>query len=134
MDKLSRLVVLASTLPELYQKLMIQSPRPAIVSFGLSYPFCAWVIKMSFFVYILSLRSIIEAMGSRKHLSSLKDHLDTMLIAMHLCCDTGIFTEDEYVHALIITRQSLDVKLFYVDSFRVIRSPQYPDRDSRQKQ
>jgi hypothetical protein len=92
MDKLSRLMVLASTLLKLYQKFMIQSPSPAIIRTRLAYPFCARVIKMSLLINILSLWGIIDPMGSREHLSSLKDHFDTMFVTMHFCCKSRIFT------------------------------------------
>jgi hypothetical protein len=91
MDKLSRLVVLAPAPDELHQKLMIERPSPAIVSTRLSYPFRARVIKVSLLIKILSLWSIIDPMGSREHLSSLKDHFDAMLVTMHLRCNTRIF-------------------------------------------
>ena len=110
MDKLSRLVVLASSPVELCKKLLVHRPSPTIVSTRLAYPFCAWVIKVSLLIKILSLRSIIDPMGSREHLSSLKDHLDTMLVTMIQSSDTRIFIEDEYVHAYIITQETRDGK------------------------
>ena len=68
---------------------------------------------MSFFVDILCLRCIIEAMGSREHLSGLKDHFNAMLVAMHFCCEARIFTEDEYVHAPIIPWDAVETSTSY---------------------
>ena len=44
-NKLTRLVVLASALFKLYQKLMVQRPSPAIIRNRLAYPFSARVIR-----------------------------------------------------------------------------------------
>ena len=89
---------------------MVERPSPAIVSTRLSYPFRARVIKVSLLIKILSLWSIIDPMGSREHLGSLKDHLDTMLVAMIQSSDTRIFIEYEYVHAYIITQETTNGK------------------------
>jgi hypothetical protein len=63
MKKLSRLVVLASTLLKLYQKFMVQMPSPTIVSTRLTNPFCAWVVEVGLLVKTFSLCSFVHTVS-----------------------------------------------------------------------
>src|SRR6056300_902083 len=69
--------------------------KPFKITTGLSSPNCRWVIVMSFTIWSFY---VLHPECRAKKLIALKDHLDTMLVAMLLCRNFRIFIKAEYVH------------------------------------
>jgi hypothetical protein len=55
---------------------------------------------VSFLVHLIGYWRFIHMMSSREHLCSLQDHLDAVLVAVHLSSDQRVGVQYEYVHAL----------------------------------
>jgi hypothetical protein len=104
-----RFVFLVTPHHELQIKSLKQLPSPIIIHGRLTNPDGAGVVNVSFFVNLRDIRTLIDMVCCRKHLGSLKNHLDNVLITMHLGCNMGIFVEDKDVHGYIISDRKADV-------------------------